>query len=45
MKKIQAKKKRDKELAALEDVLSAPTNGQTVKSLLDDDDDTPLLFT
>lgn len=41
MKKIQAKKKRDREEAAI----SAPEDGQVRKNLLDQDDDLPVLFT
>ena len=41
MKKIQAKKKRDR---AEEDSIAAPESGQT-KNMLDNDDDLPVLFT
>ena len=46
MKKIQAKKKRDKaEVEARKDALeiAAPEDGQ-VKSILDKEDDIPILF-
>ena len=45
MKKIQAKKKRDRAQAELEFCERAPDDGRPTKSLLDDDDDLPLLFT
>ena len=46
MKKIQAKKKRERaENEAVEAALeAAPHDGQQVRSLLEDDDDTPVLF-
>lgn len=40
MKKIQAKKKRDRAEAELQ---AAPESGH-VRNILDDDDDTPMLF-
>jgi hypothetical protein len=43
MKKIQAKKKRDRAEADAEE--NAPQNGQVVKNILDNDDDLPVLFT
>jgi hypothetical protein len=46
MKKIQAKKKRDKaEAAEAELSVSAPEDGKVVKSMLDNEDDLPVLFT
>lgn len=47
MKKIQAKKKRDRAEAEADENainLNAPENGQ-VKNILDNDDDLPVLFT
>lgn len=45
MKKIQAKKKRDRAENDAEGALqAAPENGQQARSLLDDEDDTPVLF-
>lgn len=46
MKKIQAKKKRDRAEADAEAALaeSAPDNGQPIRNMLDDDDDVPILF-
>lgn len=43
MKKIQAKKKRDRAEAA-ENAISAPEDGKT-RSMFDNDDDLPVLFT
>lgn len=45
MKKIQAKKKRDRAEAEEQLTISAPEDGKVVKSLLDNDDDLPVLFT
>jgi len=49
MKKIQAKKKRDRAAAEAEASIEyterAPDDGRPVKSLLDNDDDIPILFT
>lgn len=46
MKKIQAKKKRDRAEndAAEAALIAAPHDGQQVRNLLDNDDDTPDLF-
>lgn len=45
MKKIQAKKKRDRAQAEEEEAsIAAPEDGQ-VRSMLDNDDDLPVLFT
>lgn len=45
MKKIQAKKKRERaENDAAEALQAAPENGQQARSLLDDEDDIPVLF-
>lgn len=43
MKKIQAKKKKDRAEAEYQE--SAPEDGKAPKSLLDNDDDLPVLFT
>lgn len=45
MKKIQAKKKRDRAATELEYSERAPDDGRPAKSLLDNDDDVPILFT
>jgi hypothetical protein len=49
MKKIQAKKKRDRAIAEAEAATKfterAPDDGRPIKSMLDDDDDIPVLFT
>lgn len=43
MKKIQAKKKKDRAEAEAQE--NAPEDGKPLKSLLDNDDDLPVLFT
>jgi hypothetical protein len=49
MKKIQAKKKRDREAQALkvngEFTEQQPDDGRPIRNLLDNEDDLPVLFT
>uniref|UniRef100_A0A183BRX0 V-type proton ATPase subunit D n=1 Tax=Globodera pallida TaxID=36090 RepID=A0A183BRX0_GLOPA len=47
MKKIQAKKKRDRAIKETEEVLTLqqPDDGRAPKSLLEDEEDVPVLFT
>jgi len=47
MKKIQAKKKRDRALAETKDEYNErqPDDGRPIRNMLDEEDDLPVLFT